>query len=221
VSAQEELLRTHAGLIAMIARYYMRMAGAMELEDLLQEGRIGLLTAIGKFDPSRGTRLTTVAYQWIRQAIRRAIDRKAEMIRAPSYAKAQGRSVQVLSLDVPVGDYEVTFLGELIPAEGDLEEDTVQRLTAPELPEDVAAALEALTDWQRTILIMRYGLYGGEPCRQGQIAARLGISKQNASVMEIRAMRALRRHLGVPEPEDEAQRAADAADDGEQGRLDV
>jgi RNA polymerase sigma factor (sigma-70 family) len=210
VSAQEFLLRAHSGLICMIARYYARMAGAMEFEDLQQEGKLGLLKAIRKYDPERGTRLTTMAYPWIRQAIRRAIDRQAEIIRTPTHVGAEGRAPKVVSLDYPVGECQDTLLHEILPAEGDLEDDTIDRLMAMVLPANVAAAFDCLSEYQRVVITLRFGLDGFEPCSHDQIAAELGTSQRHSCRIEQTALRALRDQLNVPEPEAVPRRAPSA-----------
>src|ERR1039457_6716084 len=79
--AKNELILRNKGLVYTIAQKYMnRKTPAMEMEDLIQEGNIGLLTAIKKFKLRKGTRLSTYASWHIRQTIGRALDAKSRLI---------------------------------------------------------------------------------------------------------------------------------------------
>lgn len=82
--AREILVNSNVRLVAAVARRYM--GRGLSLEDMMQEGIIGLLRAIDKFDYSRGYRFSTYATHWIRQAICRAIANQARTIRLPSHA---------------------------------------------------------------------------------------------------------------------------------------
>jgi len=81
--ARDILLRSNVRLVASIARRYMGCG--LSLEDMMQEGMIGLLRAIDKFDYMRGYRFSTYATHWIRQAISRAIANQARSIRLPAH----------------------------------------------------------------------------------------------------------------------------------------
>jgi len=70
-------------LVVSIANRYARVSGTLEVDDLVQEGLIGLQKAIQKFDPARGYKFSTYCYHWIRQAINRAISCKSRTIRLP------------------------------------------------------------------------------------------------------------------------------------------
>jgi RNA polymerase primary sigma factor len=85
-AARRRLVETHLPLVVALARPY---AGrGVPLLDLIQEGNIGLLQAIEKFDPARGARLATYAAWWIRQAIQRAISDQGRPIRLPAATRA-------------------------------------------------------------------------------------------------------------------------------------
>ncbi|RIK85781.1 MAG: hypothetical protein DCC69_09430 [Hyphomicrobiales bacterium] len=81
-AAREEMVRSQLRLVVSIARKYQGR-GSLELLDLIQEGNLGLMHAVEKFDHRRGVKLSTYAVWWIRQAIVRAIADKGRMIRVP------------------------------------------------------------------------------------------------------------------------------------------
>jgi RNA polymerase primary sigma factor len=81
-TAREEMVKAHLRLVVSIAKKYRRR-GSVEFLDLIQEGNIGLMHAIEKFDYRRGVKVSTYAVWWIRQAIARAITDKGRMIRIP------------------------------------------------------------------------------------------------------------------------------------------
>jgi RNA polymerase sigma factor (sigma-70 family) len=73
-------------LVMRIAQKYVRIGGTLAIEDLMQEGMIGLQRAIVKFDATRGYKFSTYSFSWIQQAITRAIEQKSRTIRLPSNA---------------------------------------------------------------------------------------------------------------------------------------
>jgi len=81
--AREELVRSNARLVISIAKRYQHLG--LPLMDLIQEGNIGLLRAIDRFEPSRRLRLSTYATWWVRQAINRAVANQGRAIRLPAY----------------------------------------------------------------------------------------------------------------------------------------
>jgi RNA polymerase primary sigma factor len=82
--ARERMIEANLRLVVSIARHYN--CRGMTFEDVVQEGILGLMAAINKFDPSKGFRFSTYATYWIRQAIVRAIEKQSRMIRLPTYA---------------------------------------------------------------------------------------------------------------------------------------
>jgi RNA polymerase primary sigma factor len=92
--AREQMVRSHMALVNSIARRFM--GTRLEFEDLVQEGMLGLITAMERFEPERGHQFSTYATYWVRQAICRAIDNQARLIRIPvnvAYAALQVKRV--------------------------------------------------------------------------------------------------------------------------------
>ncbi len=96
--AREELVRANARLVISVARRYQNLG--LPLLDLIQEGNIGLLRAIDRFEPARGVRLSTYATWWVRQAISRAVANQARIVRLPAYVQDHLRKVQRLAQDL-------------------------------------------------------------------------------------------------------------------------
>ena len=90
--ARERLIESNMRLVINIARSYH--CRTLPLEDLIQEGALGLIQAIERFDPTRGFRFSTYATHWIRQAIGRAIDAKSKAIRLPSHVSQTLRKIE-------------------------------------------------------------------------------------------------------------------------------
>lgn len=90
--ARRRLVEANMRLVINIARRYY--CPEVPLEDLVQEGAIGLMTACERFDPDRGYRFSTYATHWIRQAISRAIDTKGRPIRVPAYVADSVRKIE-------------------------------------------------------------------------------------------------------------------------------
>lgn len=92
VKARQRLIESNMRLVINIARSYR--SRLIPLEDLIQEGAIGLMHAVERYDPDKGFRLSTYATHWIRQAIGRAIDNKSKAIRVPSHVSQSLRRIE-------------------------------------------------------------------------------------------------------------------------------
>lgn len=90
-SARQRLIESNMRLVINIARNYR--SRTIPLEDLVQEGAIGLMHAAERFDPDKGFRFSTYATHWVRQAIGRAIDHKSKAIRLPAHISQSMRRI--------------------------------------------------------------------------------------------------------------------------------
>jgi RNA polymerase primary sigma factor len=90
--ARERLIESNMRLVINIAKNYRNRA--IPLEDLIQDGAIGLMHAVERFDPTLGYRFSTYATHWIRQSIGRAIDNKAKAIRLPAHISQTLRKIE-------------------------------------------------------------------------------------------------------------------------------
>lgn len=96
--AREELVRANARLVISIAKRYQNLG--LPLMDLIQEGNIGLLRAIDRFEPARGLRLSTYATWWVRQAINRAVANQGRTVRLPAYLQDRLHKMYRVSQDL-------------------------------------------------------------------------------------------------------------------------
>lgn len=225
-AARANLVEANLRLVVTVARKY---AGHRPLLlDLIQEGNLGLIHAVDKFDWRMGNRLSTYATWWIRQAITRALAEQGRPFRLPirlfervrqlqrtayqleqtlerpatpdELATALGVSSSKLrmlhmtaalpvSLEEPNGPNGETSLAETVADETANPASTVLRGM---LHHEIHAALATLSERDRTVLSMRYGLYDGRRMTLEQVGAVFSITRERARQLEAGAMRRLR-----------------------------
>lgn len=180
LEARNILIERNLRLVAHIMKKYY--AQTADQEDLISIGTIGLIKGISTFDPSKGARLATYAARCVENEIL-------------MHFRSQRKSSQ----DVSLSDYIETGsdgapleLMEVISEEGDLMEQLADRETAQQLRRAVDTCL---SQQERQVILLRYGLDGQTPKRQREVAQITGISRSYVSRIEKRALEKLRHRM--------------------------
>jgi RNA polymerase primary sigma factor len=231
-AARAQLINSNLRLVVSIARRYQ--GHGLSLLDLIQEGSLGLMRAVDKFDPSRGLKFSTYATYWIRQSVGRAIADHGRTVRLPVHlgerlsrlARARQSLIQRLDRD-PTPEEIASELGitaeqvtraeqaALIPASLDeahtddgtgalaeviadpLEPTPLEQVAHGLLRDDLSEAMSHLTQRERHILSLRYGLVGETALTLEQIGQRLNLTRERVRQLESEALKKLRDpHLG-------------------------
>ena len=264
MEASQIIIRANLRLVVSVAKRYL--GRGITFLDLIQEGNLGLLRAVNKFDPRRGFKFSTYATWWIRQSINRAIAEQARTIRIPVHLfesitrilRVQRAMVQQLgreptteelalevgflssadvqtilrsqaeevpldpqvkhrwdaatskvervlrsaeepvSLEGPVGDEDSSQLGDFIQDEDALE--PMDAAAREMLREQVQSALAALSERERQVLELRFGLIDGKDHTLEEVSRYFNVTRERIRQIEAKALRKLRhptrsRHL--------------------------
>ncbi len=235
--ARKEMIRANLRLVINIAKRYMRLG--TPFLDLIEEGNLGLMKAVEKFDHRKGFRFSTYAAWWIKQGITRSISEQGKMIRVPVYMndlitkwkKNKERLSQKLkripsdadiakklklspdkvqqinfwmstttsSLEAPIGEDSDNQVSDLVEDQNAIPPDAgIEHLLDRERIDNL---LEVMSEREREILDLRFGLKNAKPQTLAEVAKKLGVSRERIRQIEEAALRKLRKFVVGQEKE--------------------
>jgi len=213
--ARNEFIERNLKLVISLAGRYR--GRGLDVADLVEEGNLGLMRAVDKYDPEMGYRFSTYAAWWIRQAVERALMNQVKTVRTPIHKQREIRqerkaieaenesrpgyakrnldqwfnpSEQIISLDQPVDGLDGSSGVDLLESDQPSPEEIA---VSQEDQENVAAWLNLLPDLPRMVVVRRYGLDGRDTETLSAIGERLGTTRERVRQIQVEAIRLLRR----------------------------
>jgi RNA polymerase nonessential primary-like sigma factor len=213
--ARQAMIERNLRLVVSIAKNYL--GRGLPMTDLIEEGNLGLMHAIGKFEPERGFRFSTYASWWIRQNIERAIMHQARLVRLPVHVvrdlnqvlkarralEAEGArhaeagllkfAEQPASLDAPLErDAGESMLDTVAD---DQAADPMGSTLSREVEQLLNHGLSELNEREREVLSGRYGLRDREPETLEVLAERMGLTRERIRQIQQEALLKLKRRM--------------------------